>query len=250
MARIAVFDSGFGSLSVIRSIQKFTKSEIIYFADQKNFPYGKKTRTELKKVIDKTIIKLEENFQPDIIVMASNTPSVMFPNYLAGKIIGVLPPIKQAAKLTKTGMIGGLVTSSAIKSIGLSRYIKKSSPHIKVKKIDATKLVQLVESGKFLTKKKYCAKIIKNTLEKELISNNIDVITLSSTHLPFLLPILKKEFPSIKFLDPADEVGEKIAKKIKKINQNKLKIYTSGDPKILQKYLRMIGIRNKVSFLP
>ncbi|MCH8834298.1 MAG: glutamate racemase, partial [Thaumarchaeota archaeon] len=44
MAKIAIFDSGFGSLSIIRAIQKTTKSEIIYFADQKNFPYGKKTK--------------------------------------------------------------------------------------------------------------------------------------------------------------------------------------------------------------
>lgn len=249
MARIAVFDSGFGSLSVIRSIQKFSKSEIIYFADQKNFPYGTKGRIELKKIIDKTITKLEENFKPDIIVMASNTPSILFPNYLAGKVIGVLPPIKQAIKLTKTGSIGVLATSSAVKSTSLSKYIKKS-PSIQVRKIDASNLVQLVETGKFLTEKKYCARIIRNVLEKELVKNNIDVATLSSTHLPFLLPILKKEFPFVKFLDPADKVGEKIAVKIKNTKQNKLKIYTSGNTKIMQKNLRMIGIKNKVSFLP
>ncbi|MFB3114057.1 MAG: glutamate racemase, partial [Nitrosopumilaceae archaeon] len=40
MAKIAVFDSGLGSLSIIRSIQKTLKSEIIYFADQNSFPYG------------------------------------------------------------------------------------------------------------------------------------------------------------------------------------------------------------------
>lgn len=249
MARIAVFDSGFGSLSVIKSIQKFAKSEIIYFADQKNFPYGTKSRTKLKKIINKTITKLEENFKPDIIVMASNTPSILFPNYLSGKIIGVLPPIKQAAKLTKTGNIGVLATLAAVKSISLSRYIKKSSRHIQVKKINASDLVDLVETGKFLTDKKYCKKIIQNILEEKLLQNNIDVVTLSSTHLPFLLPILQKQFPSIKFLDPADIVGEKIAKKIKNEKQNKLKIYTSGNPKTLQKNLKMIGIKNKVSFL-
>jgi len=35
MVKIAVFDSGLGSLSIIKEIQKITKSEIIYFADQK-----------------------------------------------------------------------------------------------------------------------------------------------------------------------------------------------------------------------
>ena len=40
--KIVVFDSGLGSLSVIKAIQKKTKSDIIYLADKKNFPYGKK----------------------------------------------------------------------------------------------------------------------------------------------------------------------------------------------------------------
>ncbi|MDW0154803.1 MAG: hypothetical protein QOK83_00380 [Nitrososphaeraceae archaeon] len=40
---IAVFDSGLGSLSVIRGIRSLiSKENIIYFADKKNFPYGQK----------------------------------------------------------------------------------------------------------------------------------------------------------------------------------------------------------------
>ena len=42
--KIAVFDSGFGSISIIREIQKIFKGELIYFADQKNFPYGIKSK--------------------------------------------------------------------------------------------------------------------------------------------------------------------------------------------------------------
>ena len=48
---IVVFDSGFGSLSIIKEIQKKIKCEIIYIADQKNFPYGKKSPKQLSKII-------------------------------------------------------------------------------------------------------------------------------------------------------------------------------------------------------
>ena len=47
--KIVVFDSGFGSLSIIKEIQKKVKSDIVYFADQKNFPYGKKTKSQRKQ---------------------------------------------------------------------------------------------------------------------------------------------------------------------------------------------------------
>jgi len=51
VAKVVVFDSGFGSLSIIKAIQKITRAEIIYFADQKNFPYGKKSKHHLKKLL-------------------------------------------------------------------------------------------------------------------------------------------------------------------------------------------------------
>nr|AIF23204.1 glutamate racemase (murI) [uncultured marine thaumarchaeote SAT1000_13_B06] len=77
MAKIIVFDSGFGSLSIIQPIQKAIKSNIIYFADQKNFPYGKKSKAQLTKIITKTLNFLDEKFQPDLIVIGSNTPSLL-----------------------------------------------------------------------------------------------------------------------------------------------------------------------------
>ena len=56
---IVVFDSGLGSLSIIKEIQKKFKGELIYFADQKNFPYGLKSKIELENIIKETIILLE-----------------------------------------------------------------------------------------------------------------------------------------------------------------------------------------------
>ena len=48
--KIVIFDSGLGSLSIIQPIQRIRKSNIVYFADKKNFPYGKKSVIELKKI--------------------------------------------------------------------------------------------------------------------------------------------------------------------------------------------------------
>ncbi|MGQ0638108.1 MAG: glutamate racemase, partial [Nitrososphaerota archaeon] len=77
MAKIAVFDSGFGSLSVIKAIQKKVAADIIYFADQKNFPYGTKSVSQLRKIIESTITMLEKKFKPELIVIGSNTPSLL-----------------------------------------------------------------------------------------------------------------------------------------------------------------------------
>ena len=253
MAKIVVFDSGFGSLSIIRTIQKTTKSEIIYFADQKNFPYGKKTKSQLYTIINQTIGFLKNKFNPDLIVVGSNTPTLLFDNVFGSNIIGVLPPLKEAAKISKTKNIAILATNSVIKSKELSCYIQKNqlTKKINVKKVNASSLVKLVESGKFITNKKLCKKKIKKTLSNIFVQDNIDVVTLSSTHLPLLRSLLQKEFPKIIFLDPAQEVANKVKRLTikKESKKNSLRIFTSGNAQTFHKQLSKISIKNKVNSL-
>ncbi len=66
VVKIAVFDSGFGSLSIIHAIQKTFKAEIIYFADQQNYPYGKKSQAQLHKIIYKSLKLIQKRFSPRI----------------------------------------------------------------------------------------------------------------------------------------------------------------------------------------
>ncbi len=252
MAKIVVFDSGLGSLSIIKAIQRISKSDIIYFADEQNFPYGNKSQAQLGSIIKKSIKTLQAQFSPDVLVMASNTPSLIL-NLSSDKVIGVKPPLNEARKISKSKRIGILGTKSAIKSKGLSNYIKEEeiSTSYKIFKINGSDLVNLVESGKFITNKQYCIKIIKKVLNDVISKNSIDTITLSSTHLPFLKSLLKNEFPNVQFIDPGYIVAEKVFKIIKnnQSKRNSLKIFTSGDPVKLEKNLIQLKIKNKVSFL-
>lgn len=252
MVRIAVFDSGLGSLSIIREIQKLIKTEIIYFGDQKNFPYGKKSKSELEKIVKNTIRMLNKRFAPDMIVVGSNTPTIIL-DIKNRDVIGVRPPLKQAEKISKTKNIGIIATQATINSKELLKFIKDSklNSSTKIHKINGSELVELVESGKFLKKKLFCKKIIKKNLKNVLHKENIDVITLSSTHLPFLKKPLEKEFPSIKFIDSANIVAKKIQKQFrnKQEKRNKLHIFSSGNIDKFEKNLRKLGIKNKVTFL-
>ena len=252
VVKIAVFDSGLGSLSIIKPIQKKVIADIIYFADQKNFPYGIKSVPELRKIIKSTIKTLDKNFNPDLIVVGSNTPSLLLKKIInKPKIVGVFPPLQDATRKTKTKTVAILSTKSVIKSAALQNYIKNNLPEkIKVIKINASPLVELVESGKFIDNKKLCKNKIKKILSKPFIKYNVDVATLSSTHLPFLLPLLKEVFPNIIFLDPGSVIAKKITMKLKNQNKTKsLSIFASGDVQAFQKKLSKIGIKNKVRSL-
>ena len=231
MAKIVVFDSGLGSISIIKEIKKIMKTDIVYFADQKNYPYGNKSQAQIASIIKKTINMLEKKFTPDVIVVASNTPSLML-NLQTGKIIDVKPPLKLAQKKSKSKKIGILATKASVNSKG-------------------SNLVDLVESGKFLNNKKYCKKIIKKSLDDYIITEKIDAITLSSTHLLFLKTLLEKEFPQVEFIDPGSLVAKKIFLKIKnkQSKRNSLKIFTSGNIINFKNKLNKIGVKNKINYL-
>ena len=252
MNKIVVFDSGFGSLSIIRPIQKITKSQIIYFADQKNFPYGQKSKTQLRIIIRNRLSMLNGKFNPDLIVLGSNTPTLLLNDITNNKVIGVLPPLAKAVNISKTKNIAILATRSVVQSKELSNYIKNmiTPKKLRIIKINASPLVNLVESGDFLDNPTKCVRTIKKILRNVIYENNIDVATLSSTHLPFLQRFLKNEFPQVKFLDPGNEIAQIIKKHTnKKIKRNKLSIYTSSNPERFHKQLQKIGIDNKVNFL-
>ena len=243
--KIAVFDSGLGSLSIIKAIQKKTKCDIIYLADKKNFPYGKKTKPQLYKIITDTIEKISEEFEPDVTVLASNTPSLLFRNKLPKDLITVLPPLK---KIQRASNVAVLTTQIVSKSKELDDYIKEFQSLDDVLKINCSELIELVESGKFLVNEKHSMKIILKILRDTFKENNIRIATLSSTHLPFLLPFLRKCFRGVEFLDPANDVAERISKlKGQKSTRNSLSIYTTESPKAMQRNLKNMGISNKVS---
>jgi glutamate racemase len=249
--KIVVFDSGFGSLSVIKEIQKKIKSDIIYFADQKNFPYGKKSRKQLLEIINQSLDNISKKFNPDLIVLASNTPSLLLRDKLPQGIINVLPPLGKISASKQSHNIAILATESVVKGSEIDAYIKekiKSRKH-RIIKINSSSLVNLVETGKFIDKPEYCSTIIQKTLKKKFQQHKIDVATLSSTHLPFLLPFLKDAFPNVRFLDPAMIVAQKISRRnvTSKNLKNRLQIFTTGDAKKFQSKLKKIGIRNKVT---
>ena len=248
--KIVVFDSGFGSLSVIKEIQRKVKSDIVYFADQKNFPYGKKSKKQLLEIINQTLDKISKKFNPDLIVLASNTPSLLLRDKLPKGIINVLPPLGKISASKQSHNIAILATESVVKGSEIDDYVKetiKSRKH-RIVKMNSSSLVNLVETGKFIDKPEYCSTIIQKILKNKFQQHKIDVATLSSTHLPFLLPLLKDAFPNVRFLDPAIIVAQKISRKniANKNLKNKLQIFTTGDAKKFQTKLKKIGVRNKV----
>ncbi|MEO9320009.1 MAG: glutamate racemase [Nitrososphaera sp.] len=255
---VAVFDSGIGSLSIIRELKReIPYEDLLYFADRVHFPYGSKSHAELRQIISNTIIYLQR-YKPKLIVVASNTPSVQVLEEIRKitpdvPLIGVRPPLKEAVRLTKKKHIGIMATEGTIRSRELENQIHREVPqHILVTKFNASPIVELIENGVHLENEKRTFDVISRVLGDD-VDQMLDVITLSSTHLPFVKRYLAALLPNVRFVDPAQTVAKDVRKFLsfnrmaKKRGTGRLQILVSDGKREFEKSIRNMGIREPVS---
>ncbi|MGH9991890.1 MAG: glutamate racemase [Nitrososphaera sp.] len=254
---VAVFDSGIGSLSIIRELRKEVPYEdLLYFADRAHFPYGTKTHVQLREIIVNTVSFLKR-YRPKLVVVASNTPSVQVLDDVRRvvtdvAVIGVRPPLKEASRLTKKKHVGIMATEGMLRSRELDIQIRKEVPqHILVTKFNASPVIELIERGVHLANERLTFDAISRVLGDD-VDQKIDVITLSSTHLPFVKRYLNALLPTVRFVDPAQTVARDVRKFLafhrmaKKSGTGRLQILVSDGKREFEKSVRAMGVREPV----
>jgi glutamate racemase len=253
---VAIFDSGVGSLSIVRELRKQIPNEnILYFADRAHFPYGDKSHNALRQVIAETVNYLKR-YKPKLIVVASTTPSIQILGEVNSTsdipLIGVRPPLEEASRLTKKKHIGIMGTTNTIRSKEFDNQIKRRVPqHILISKYDASQVIRLIEEGIHISNERVTYDTISRLLDINL-DTNIDVMVLASTHLPFIRNYLATLFPSVKLLDPSRSVSKLVKRflashrMLKKTGTGKLEILVSDKRQEFEKTLRKMGISQPV----
>ncbi len=112
---VLVFDSGVGGLSVYNEIrQLLPKICIIYAFDNVAFPYGEKSEEFIVERVVEIVTAVQQRYPLALAVIACNTASTVSLPALREKfafpVVGVVPAIKPAARLTANGIVGLLAT--------------------------------------------------------------------------------------------------------------------------------------------
>ena len=255
---IAVFDSGLGSLSVIKQLRKHLPTEnLLYLADELHFPYGNKTRQELLTIV-LDILRYLERYKPKLVVIASITPSVQILDEVKRSskigVLGIIPPLKTACKLTKKKHIGILATAGTIKSKELGVLIKSQVPqNILVTKFDASQIIGLVENGEYISNERKTFDAISKAIEyREDLDSHIDVMVLASTHLPFVSNYLVSLLPKIRLIDPVKLLTNDVTRYLsvnhmaKKKGIGRTEILITSNKARFEGIVRKLGVREPV----
>lgn len=234
---IGIFDSGYGGLTVFRSIaDQLPGYDYIYLGDNARAPYGNRSFHTIHEYTWECVQMLFAMGCP-LIILACNTASAKALRTIqqrdlinedpAKRVLGVIRPTAEViGNYTQTKQIGVLGTKGTVQSESYLIEINNFFPDVKVHQQACPLWVPLVENGEH--DQPGADYFVKKYLDQVLAkSGEIDTLLLACTHYPLL----------------QEKIGAYLPKHIKVVPQGdivaaSLKDYLDRHPEMEQKLTR------------
>ncbi|MCX6031221.1 MAG: glutamate racemase [Chloroflexi bacterium] len=261
-ARIGLFDSGVGGLSVAREIMRQLPGHpLIYLADQAHAPYGQRPLAEIR-ALSAWITRFLLDQGAEVIVIACNTASAAALRPLRAEVpgvsfVGMEPAVKPAAERSRSGHVGVIATSATFQGELFASLLDRFAGNVAVHTQVCPELVPLVEAGELASERTRQA--LTGYLAP-LLAAGIDELVLGCTHYPFLRPLIEEVAgPGVEVLDPAPAVARQTARVLAQdaaavvagvqlLPQPAHRFYTTGAPARFQAaLLNLLGIESEVA---
>ncbi|MBS9404433.1 glutamate racemase [Halomonas sp. TRM85114] len=212
---ILVFDSGVGGLSVVGALRRrLPEASLAYACDNAMMPYG---RREDSWLIPRILAVCEAAFAVSdcsALVLACNTASTLalapLRASLSVPVIGTVPAIKPAARLSQSRHIGLLATSATISRPYTLQLIHDFAADCRVTRVAADALV--VQAERWLAGESVDAAVIRDALAPLWIEPDLDVVVLGCTHFPLLKDFLVDASPKgVNWIDSGEAIARRVA---------------------------------------
>ena len=212
---LGLFDSGVGGLSVLRAVgRELPHEHLVYFADQKYCPYGRRPAAEIRARSQRvTEFLLAQGCKA--VVVACNTASAaalddLRQTFPAVPFIGMEPAVKPAAQNSHTHTVGVLATQGTFQGDLFQRTRETYAHGVVVLTVYPADWVERVERGEIDSPATEAS--VRHVLQT-FLQANADEIALGCTHYPFLTPLIQKiAGDRVTLLDPSDAVARQTAR--------------------------------------
>jgi glutamate racemase len=208
---IAVFDSGFGGLTVLKALLEVVpRANYLYFGDTARLPYGSKSAETVARYACEAALFLEQQ-GTGLLVVACNTATALALEQIrqiaSVRVLGVIEPGAERARAeSHTGKVVVIGTDATVSS----HAYKRALDALKVESFEKAcpLLVPLVEEGWVdhpVTEQ--VARIYLGEAFSDGFSA-ADVLLLGCTHYPLLKPLLQRVIPkNVALVDSADSMA-------------------------------------------
>ena len=196
---VLVFDSGVGGLSVYDEIRHLLPDlHYIYVFDNAAFPYGEKSEAFIVERVVDIVTAVRARYPLALAVIACNSASTVSLPALREKftfpVVGVVPAIKPAARLTANGIVGLLATRGTVKRPYTRELIERFAHECRIEMLGSGELVELAEAK--LHGEPVSLDEMRRILRPWLrMPEPPDTVVLGCTHFPLLQDALKAVLP-------------------------------------------------------
>lgn len=203
---VGVFDSGYGGLTVLRSLQQaLPEADFIYLGDNARAPYGNRS---FDLIYHFTRQAVEYLFARgcQLVILACNTASAKALRTIqqndlplwdpARRVLGVIrPTVEAVGNITRTGAVGLVGTPGTVASLSYDLELAKLHPGIRFYSHACPMWVPLVENLE--SNGPGADYFVKRDIE-ELLKKapDIDTLILGCTHYPLLIDKIRQFAPS------------------------------------------------------
>jgi glutamate racemase len=194
---IALFDSGVGGLTVLHEfLVSLPEEDYVYLGDSARFPYGTKSREELRECVERDTRYLLER-GAKLIVIACNSASaagldlayeIAAPHGV--QVVAVVEPEAEiAAAITGSGRVGVLATPATVEGGAYRRALEAQGRDLDITEVAAGDLAPIIQNGFPFdqavvdTTRAYC---------EPLRAADVDTVILGCTHFPLVAPMLQR----------------------------------------------------------
>lgn len=217
-ARIGIFDSGYGGLTILRQIrQLLPQYDYIYLGDNARAPYGSHSFDIIYRY---TLQAVQALFQQgcQLVILACNTASAKALRTIqqrdlptldpTRRVLGVIrPTVEAVGPLTRTHHIGLLATQGTVNSGSYTLELHKLCPDITVTALACPMWVPLVENFEYDSPG--ADYFVKKRIEGIMrLDPDIDTLILGCTHYPLLMnKIVKYTPPGVRIVPQGEYVA-------------------------------------------
>jgi glutamate racemase len=238
---IGIFDSGYGGLTVFKSIaEKLQQYDYIYLGDNARAPYGNRS---FDTVHEYTLECVQWFFKMGcpLVILACNTASAKALRTIqqqdlpkmedpTKRVLGVIRPTAEViGNYTKTNSVGVLGTNGTVNSGSYQIEINNFFPDIRVHQLACPMWVPLIENNEYNTPAAdYYVKKYLDALMQQ--APDIDTILLACTHYPLLMDKIKKQLPAnISVVAQGDIVATSLAEYLQRHPEMETRLTKGGN---------------------
>jgi len=223
---IGIFDSGFGGLTVMRSLLRLVpQADYIYLGDTARLPYGSKSRETIARYAVGSARFLEAR-GAELLVVACNTASALALDALQAEaripVLGVIQPGASAAAAAAPG--SGVLVLATEATVQSHAYARACAEHgLQAYEKACPLLVPLVEEGWTdhpVTEEVARLYLAEAFADARAAGISPTTILLGCTHYPLLQPLLERVLRThfagtpVRILDSAEATARVVAQQL------------------------------------